>query len=167
MIWPCGGMYMHSCRPRPSMTLFKSRLRQKLSEPPQSLQLGSLESRVMEILWALGGNSSVRDVCEKIETPRAYTTVMTTLERLFKKGLLSRQKSGRAFLYRTVITREEWNRRRAGSLMESFLNGPRLSRELLLSTLLDAVGDHDAALLDELAEEIQLRRRELLGRGAP
>ncbi len=149
------------------MAFFKSRLRQKLSEPPQNLALGSLETRVMEILWVLGGNSSVRDVCEKIETPRAYTTVMTTLERLFKKGLLSRQKSGRAFLYCTAITREEWNRRRAGSLMESFLNGPRLSRELLISTLLDAVGDHDAALLDELEKEIRLRRRELLQRDGP
>lgn len=149
------------------MTFFKDHVRKKLSEPPQNFVLGSLETRVMEILWALGGNNSVRDVCEKIETPRAYTTVMTTLERLFKKGLLSRQKSGRAFLYSTAITREEWNRGRAGSLMESFLNGPRLPRELFVSTLLDAVGGHDAALLDELEKEIRLRRKELLQRGAP
>jgi predicted transcriptional regulator len=149
------------------MTFFKSRFRQKLSEPPRNIVLGSLETRVMEILWALGGNSSVRDVCEKIETPRAYTTVMTTLERLFKKGLLSRQKSGRAFLYCPAVSREEWNRRRAGSLMDSFLNGPELSRELLVSTLLDAVGNHDAALLGELEKEIRARRKELLQQGAP
>jgi predicted transcriptional regulator len=128
--------------------------------------LGSLESRVMEILWMLGEGSTVREVCEKIDTPRAYTTVMTTLERLFKKGLLTRQKSGRAFLYTPAVTRDEWDRRRAGNLMESFLNGPRLSRELLVSTLLDAVGEHDTALLDELEKEIRLRRKELHERNA-
>lgn len=126
--------------------------------------LGTLESRVMEILWARG-ESTVRDVCEQIESPRAYTTVMTTLERLFKKGLLARQKSGRAFLYKPAVTRQEWQRNRADNLLGVFLNSPEPSRNLLLSTLLDAVGEHDETLLDELERQIQARRKELSTRG--
>lgn len=118
----------------------------------------------MEILWTRGV-STVRDVCEQIESPRAYTTVMTTLERLFKKGLLARQKSGRAFLYQPAVTRQDWERRRADGLIAALLKGPHGSRDLLLSTLLDAVGERDEALLDELERQIQLRRKELSTRG--
>ena len=53
--------------------------------PPPSF--GHLESTVMEILWAQG-ESSVHDVIERLRRPLAYTTVMTTLDRLFKKGFL-------------------------------------------------------------------------------
>jgi predicted transcriptional regulator len=148
------------------MGFFKNRLRDGQLTLDQNPNLGRLESRVMEILWTLG-ESTVRDVCEQIESPRAYTTVMTTLERLFKKGLLTRQKSGRAFRYSPAVSREEWERRWAGDLVASFLNGPLNSRELLVSTLLDAVGEHDDALLQELEKKIRVRRRELSERGAP
>ncbi|HUJ31339.1 MAG TPA: BlaI/MecI/CopY family transcriptional regulator [Candidatus Acidoferrum sp.] len=148
------------------MSFFKNRPRDEHEKSAQSSALGSLESRVMEILWARG-ECSVRDVCERVESPRAYTTVMTTLERLFKKGLLTRQKSGRAFLYAPAVSREEWERQRAGSLVAMFLKGPQPSRDLLLSTLLDAVGGHDQSLLDELEKQIRLRRKELSARGAP
>jgi predicted transcriptional regulator len=143
----------------------KNRGRQNLDAHSLSSGLGSLEARLMEILWA-SGESSVHDVCEKIESPRAYTTVMTTLERLFKKGLLARQKSGRAFLYAPAISREEWERCRAGALVASFLDKGEPSRELLVSTLLDAVGEHDENLLDDLEKKIRLKRRELSARGA-
>jgi len=118
----------------------------------------------MEVLWTLG-ESSVQDVCGKIDSPRAYTTVMTTLERLFKKGLLERRKAGRAFLYAPVLTREGWERRRAEGLVASFLSGAEPSRELLVSTLLDAVGQRDQALLDKLERAIRRRRKELTERG--
>ena len=58
----------------------------------QSFALGSLEFELMEVLWS-HGESSVRDVVSKLSRPLAYTTVMTTLDRLFKKGLLDRHKS--------------------------------------------------------------------------
>jgi predicted transcriptional regulator len=132
----------------------------------QSGALGRLEIGVMEILWARG-RSSVRDVVQKLGRPLAYTTVMTTLDRLFKKGLLERQKSDRAFVYSPRMTRGEWERKRAGDLVAGFLAGPPPSRELLLSCLLDAVGQHDEALLDELEKKIRMRRRELARRGRP
>ena len=57
--------------------------------------LGHLEMRVLEILWERG-ESNVHQVVEKLERPLAYTTVMTTLDRLYKKGWLERRKSERA-----------------------------------------------------------------------
>jgi predicted transcriptional regulator len=122
--------------------------------------LGPLEMRIMAVLWSVG-QSSVRDVVEKLERKLAYTTVMTTLDRLFKKGLLDRQKSERAFLYLPRLSSQEWERRRAGDLVAGFLAGPQPSRELLLSSLVEAVGQHDAVLLDELEEKIRKKRKEL------
>ena len=128
------------------------------------LMLGPLEIRVMEVLWA-AGQSSVRDVVEKLERKLAYTTVMTTLDRLFKKGLLDRQKSERAFLYLPRLSNQEWERQRAGDLVSGFLSGPEPVRELLLSSLVDAVGQYDAVLLDQLEEKIRKKRKELSAGG--
>jgi predicted transcriptional regulator len=132
----------------------------------RSLALGSLEFELMEILWT-HGESIVRDVVPKLSRPLAYTTVMTTLDRLFKKGLLDRHKSDRTFVYSPSFSRQEWERRRAGNLVAGFLSGPNPSRELLLSCLLDAVGEHDATLLDDLEKKIRNRRKELLRQGQP
>lgn len=138
-------------------------LKNRLSRGPnlsQALALGNLELELMEILW-LHGENSVRDVVPRLSRPLAYTTVMTTLDRLFKKGLLDRHKSDRAFVYSPSFSRQEWERRRAGNLVAGFLAGPNPSRELLLSCLLDAVGEHDATLLDDLEKKIRTRRKEL------
>jgi predicted transcriptional regulator len=136
---------------------------QRESQNVQRLVLGSLELKLMEILWSRG-ESNVRDVATKLDRPLAYTTVMTTLDRLYKKGLLVRQKSERAFVYSPRTSREEWDRQRAGDVVASFLKGPSSSPELLLSCLVDAVGEHDATLLDELEKKIRLRRKELYRR---
>lgn len=142
----------------------KNRFRKNNGEPSPEPALGKLEMRVMEIVWTLG-QGNVHEVSRRIDTPRAYTTVMTTLERLFKKGLLTRVKSGRAFIYAPALARDEWERRRASNLMASFLNGSQPSRELLVSTLLNVVGEHDKNLLDELERKIRLRRKELSAGG--
>jgi predicted transcriptional regulator len=142
---------------------FKNRVPRGGTSSPSSA-LGSLEFELMEILWSRG-ESSVRDVVPKLSRPLAYTTVMTTLDRLFKKGLLDRHKSDRAFVYSPSFSRQEWERQRAGSLVIGFLSGPHPSRELLVSCLLDAVGEHDPSLLDELEKKIRSRRKELLRQG--
>ena len=122
--------------------------------------LGPLEIQVMEVLWS-DGVCSVRDVVERLDRKLAYTTVMTTLDRLFKKGLLDRQKSERAFLYRTRLSHHDWERQRAGKLVAGLLAGSQPSRELLLSSLVDAVGQHDATLLEQLELKIRTKRKEL------
>ena len=129
----------------------------------QRLHLGPLEIDVMESMWSFGAGS-VRDVVGRLERKLAYTTVMTTLDRLFKKGLLNREMTDRAFVYSPKVTRDDWDRRRAGEMMAGFLAGPEASRELLLSCLVDAVGTHDAMLLDELEKKIQRKRQELSGK---
>lgn len=109
----------------------------------------------MEILWAHGA-SNVHDVIGRLGRPLAYTTVMTTLDRLYKKGLLTRFKSDRAFIYSTALTREEWDRKRTGAFVAGFL-----SPELLVSCLVEAVGQYDETLLDELEEKIKQKRKEI------
>jgi predicted transcriptional regulator len=126
----------------------------------QQLMLGPLEMQVMNVVWS-AAPCSVRDVVERLNSKLAYTTVMTTLDRLFKKGLLEREKSERAFLYSPALSSQDWERRRAGDFVAGFLAGPEPSRDLLLSSLVDAVGQHDAVLLDELEEKIRKKRREL------
>ena len=126
----------------------------------QHVLLGPLEIQVMEVLWA-AGEGCVRDVVEQLDRKLAYTTVMTTLDRLFKKGLLDRQKSERAFLYTPRLSHQDWERQRAGNLVAGLLAGSQPSRELLLSSLVDAVGQHDVTLLEQLEERIRRKRKEL------
>jgi predicted transcriptional regulator len=125
--------------------------------------LGPLEILVMETLWR-HGEANVRDVAERIERPLAYTTVMTTLDRLYKKGLLERRKEQRAFYYAPRHSRAEWEQKRAGDLVAGFLASAEPSRDLLISCLVEAVGQHDEALLDELERKIRLRRKDLARR---
>lgn len=124
------------------------------------LLLGPLEIQVMEVLWT-AGELSVRDVVEKLDRKLAYTTIMTTLDRLFKKGLLDRQKAERAFLYTPRVSHQDWERQRAGDLVAGLLAGSQPSRELLLSSLVDAVGRHDVVLLEQLEEKVRRKRKEL------
>lgn len=131
--------------------------------------LGRLELSVMEIVWRRG-ESSVRDVIVQLARPLAYTTVMTTLDRLYKKNLLERRKAERAFRYSARCSRSEWERKRADSLLTGLLTGflsrPALARDLLISCLVDAAGQYDDALLKELESKIRAKRKELLHRSS-
>jgi len=147
------------------ISFFKGRLDANTSASRQ-IALGSLEIEAMNILWA-SGESSVRDVLVRIDRPLAYTTVMTTLERLYKKNLLDRRKYGRAFLYSPRLSLQDWEQRRADGLVANILAGSGPSRDLLVSCLVDAVGQHDERLLDDLERKIRLKRRELSRRSKP
>jgi predicted transcriptional regulator len=120
--------------------------------------LGTLERDVMTIAWARR-EVSVRDVCAQLDASVAYTTVMTTMDRLFKKGLLARRKVGRAFVYQAAATREELEGAVASELMQSLLQGHRGEPLPLLSSMVDAVSERDRALLDELERLIREKRR--------
>jgi predicted transcriptional regulator len=137
----------------------------RTGQAAKQFSLGRLEFDLMKILWSRG-ESNVRDVVQHVDRPLAYTTVMTTLDRLYKKGLLERRMPERAFLYSARFSREEWERRQAENVFAGLLAGPHPSRELLLSSFLDAVGQHDSRLLDELEKKIRSKRRELSRRGA-
>ena len=118
--------------------------------------LGPLEQRVLESLWARDRQASVRDLTPAF-SEIAYTTLMTTLDRLHRKGVLVRSKVGRAFYYRPRMTRPEFESARAGAALRIALEGSGATITPLLSTFVDAVGDRDRAMLDELAMLVKNR----------
>jgi len=73
-------------------------------------ELGDLEAAVMSVLWDADGTLSVRQVLDHLQPGRtiAYTTVMTVMDRLFKKGHLLREAAGNAFLYSPCATRADY-----------------------------------------------------------
>lgn len=90
--------------------------------------MGELERAVMNVLWDRGDPASVRDVARALsERDLAYTTVMTVLDRLSRKGFVQRERAGRAWLYRPSASREAY------------------IAQLMLDAL-DLTGDRDAAL---------------------
>ena len=122
-------------------------------------ELGHLESTLMDILWR-DGEMSVKALCERLERPLAYTTVMTTLDRLYKKGLLARRKRDRAFVYAPRVSFREWIRKRAGELLRVLRSDRQATEEMVASSLVDALGKHDKKLLDELERQIAARRKD-------
>ena len=121
-------------------------------------QLGPLEQQLLERLWQRG-SATVREVIEDGDLKLAYTTVMTTLDRLYKKNLLDRVPEGRAFRYSPRHTPEELQRAAAGDLIRQFLGSG--SSSLPLSYLVEAVSQHDVELLDELQQLVERKRRDL------
>lgn len=124
--------------------------------------LGALERQVLEQIWVLGREASVRDLMERFEGALAYTTLMTTVDRLYKKRLLDRRREGRAFLYTARVSADQLRRGVAADVIDSLLGADRDAARPVMSTFVDAVGERDRALLDELEELIRKRRA---GRG--
>lgn len=124
---------------------------------------GPLEIRVLDALWARGTAAAVRDLQPQFPGV-AYTTLMTTLDRLFRKGTLSRFKDGRAFFYQPAATADELMSQLAGSAFSTLLPGDHSAMRPILSMFVDTVGRRDQALLDELESLIRARREELKGR---
>ena len=125
---------------------------------------GPLEIRVLQALWARHAPACVKDL--QPEFPGvAYTTLMTTLDRLFRKGTLSRAKSGRAFYYQPKATRDQLLSDLAGSAFATMLPGDTSAARPILSMFVDTVGRRDEAMLDELEALVRERRLELKGKG--
>lgn len=124
---------------------------------PHLEPLGALESLVMELVWE-SHPASAREVCDRLKGSkrRAYTTVMTTLDRLHKKGLLKRKKEGLAWIYEPVLTRGEFERALADRLAREIVGG---HGDLGLAAFVDAAARADEALLDRLERLIADHRR--------
>ena len=93
--------------------------------PPLPPPLGELEAEVMEHVWA-SGESSVRAAMDELNAraaePRAYTTYMTVLARLHRKGLLERRREGKSDHYRPTLSRREYRERRAGAEVQALVD---------------------------------------------
>jgi predicted transcriptional regulator len=119
-------------------------------QDPLQAALGRLEREVMDVVWTAGDEFTVRDVQSRLARTVAYTTVMTTLDRLYKKGLVQRRREGRAFVYTASRSREEMSASFTGGLLRGLLSGGPDTARPFLSNLVDAVGNDNSELLDEL-----------------
>lgn len=123
--------------------------------------LGDLEADILELLWK-NNPSSVHDIhkilCKKRDL--AYTTVMTVMTRLADKGLLSKEKEGKQFIYSPAVTRTELS----GSFIRSALSD--LGTDLSLPALayfVEGMSKEDDSLLSELESLIHNKRKEMDG----
>jgi predicted transcriptional regulator len=134
------------------------------SRPSDALiaSLGALERETMREVWRRK-EVSVRQVSDAFDERVAYTTVMTTLDRLYKKGLLERRKDGRAFLYAARFSPEELEQGLAQDVIGSLLDTTDSQIEPVLACIVDAVSERDLLLLDELERLVQEKRRAILG----
>jgi len=139
------------------MTAWLSRFRHPAAS---ASRLGPLEWRVLESLWARSSAASVRDLQPDFQEI-AYTTLMTTLDRLFRKGVLDRTKEGRAFFYVPRLTRQQFESGRAVDALRVALEGNTAELSPLLSFFVQAVGDRDRELLGELEALVRARRAEI------
>jgi len=114
---------------------------------------------MLDGLWARG-SATVRELVEGGCQDLAYTTVMTTLDRLFKKGLLTRSVEGRAFRYAPRCSREELHREAAGHAFRQLLDASPASA-LPLSFLVEILGERNEQLLDDLRKLVDRKRRNL------
>jgi predicted transcriptional regulator len=123
--------------------------------------LGPLEQRLLSALWRRG-SATVRELIDYGDTPRAYTTVMTTLNRLYKKKLLDRILQARAFRYIPCYTQPELEREMANGIIRHLLD-VSTSASLPLSCLVETISKHDVRLLDDLQHLVDEKLHELQG----
>jgi predicted transcriptional regulator len=128
---------------------------------PDRVRLGPLERKILEEVWSRESKSlTVRELLAEGKILLAYTTVMTTLDRLFKKGLLDRVEEGRAFRYSAQCNPAEVSRLVAVAGMRRWIESSSPS-SLPLSCFVEAISAHDAKLLDELRVLVDQKRLEL------
>jgi predicted transcriptional regulator len=155
MVFSCNGRRRVGCIMKKAYSAFGS------SSGPL---LGPFEQQLLEELWQRG-SATVRELIADGTIRQAYTTVMTTVDRLYKKGLLDRIVEGRAFRYTPRQSAEELQRVAALDGIRRLLGSGDTS-SLPLSYLVEALSSHDAQLLDELQLLVEQKRRELKSKTA-
>jgi predicted transcriptional regulator len=127
--------------------------------PKRSITLTEAELRLMKLLWARG-ESAVSDLVQALpdEAPLAYTTVLTTVRILEKKGYVTHRQEGRAFLYSPCVAEHEARRSEVKHVLQRFFGN---SRERLLLSLLG-----DAEVTPEELERLKQAIAEAPGDGA-
>lgn len=118
-----------------------------------------LEMLCLKALWSLG-EANVKEVRESVarSRPLAYTTIMTVLERLVRKGRLTRRKTGRAFVYSLTASRAEMRRAAIRELVDGFFDGSEdeLVRFLSAREVVPAVAPEPPAMPEEQIDPVLL-----------
>src|SRR3989442_4299617 len=125
-----------------------------------SLALGKLERAVLNETWRRR-EATVRDIYLAFEERIAYTTLMTTLDRLYKKRLLDRRKDGRAFFYAPAVSREEFEHGIREDVIDGLLGHGAEGIQPVLACIVDTVSERDRQMLDELDRLVKEKKREL------
>lgn len=120
----------------------------------------------MNRLWESDLGLSVRELRARLNGPWAYTTVMTTLDRLYKKGLATREPRGRAFAYRAGVTQADLGVRALKTAVSAIEAGTD-NRDLAVAALVDAIESHDPSWLDSLDRLVREKKRALKEAGKP
>ena len=123
------------------------------------LALGELEAAVMRVIWDAGKPVVVEDVRQALEQQGrrvAYTTVMTTMTRLYRKGLLARTKRGRAYEYSPTMTEQEFGDSVARAAIDGVLSS---FTEPAVAYFVQALEQRDPRQLDLLARLVEEARR--------
>jgi predicted transcriptional regulator len=108
-----------------------------MAKPPSPrrsvLDLAPLELDCMNTLWPIG-EATVRQIREGLapRRARAYTTIMTIMDRLARKGVVERKKTGRAYVYRPRLSAQEARTHALAQVLDNFFGG---SKEALLAQL--------------------------------
>jgi predicted transcriptional regulator len=124
--------------------------------PRRSRPFGDLEAAVMDLLWSAGRPLVVRDVVELMQPDRspAYTTVMTVMDNLHRKGWLRRDRDGRAWRYEAALTRQAYT----AQLMHEAL-AVSDDRAGVLARFVEEIDPDDAAALAAALQEAPERNR--------
>lgn len=109
----------------------------------------------MDQMWSRAGKATVREVLEDLQQHReiAYTTVMTTMDTLHRKGWLDREKHGKAYHYWPTLTREEYSAR----LMREALEGSE-NPDAVLSHFLAQMSDEESSTLRSVLRRVSSRK---------
>ncbi len=132
-------------------------------KPPREAvltSLGTLERQALDEVWRRK-EVFVRDVVDALGDRFAYTTVMTTLDRLYKKGYLERRKDGRAYAYTAKFSRDDLQIGLAGDFIAGLIDRATGGAEPVLACIVDAVTDKDRELLDDLERLVNQKKAEL------
>jgi predicted transcriptional regulator len=105
----------------------------KISPRRRLLDLAPLELDCMNTLWPVG-EATVREIRDGLAArrPRAYTTIMTIMDRLTRKGVVERVKAGRAYVYRARLTADDARTQALGQVLDNFFGG---SKDALMAHL--------------------------------
>lgn len=113
---------------------------------------GELEAVIMQLVWDHGGPVTVRELFDELQQERviAYTTVMSTMDNLHRKGWLERVKEGKAYRYAATASREEYSAR----LMREALADGGTNTEAVLSHFVAAMDGEDSELLRAVVKRL-------------
>lgn len=128
----------------------------KLDQRGLARLFGELEARIMEVVWEVG-EPTVADVCARLGKGCNYKTIMTVMNRLVDKGILTRQRIGRAYSYAPCASRDAFIAQVSRNVMEGLIED---FGDLAIAQFISAVDRIDTAHLAELQELIQARMAE-------